>query len=96
MPAKPFCKYRGVNPVSLTEKLTAIKDKSAGQIPDAARAIMARATQQLADSIAEREIPATGDVLPPFSLSDSQGHIVNSRELAENGPCVVALFRGKW
>lgn len=82
--------------MNLSEKLETIKRKSAETIPETSRAVMSRGTQQIADSLAERDVPSVGDKLPPFSLSDSQGRNINSRDLADQGPFIVTLFRGKW
>jgi peroxiredoxin len=56
------------------------------------------------DSLVERlqsgqagsKAPGRGDVMVPFVLPDSDGHLVYLDELLQHGPVVVSLNRGHW
>ena len=82
--------------MSLKEKLQKIADASSKQIPEAAQRVMHASTQDVANSIAARNIPKVGDSIPSFELPDSRGNLVQSEHLALNGPFVLSFFRGNW
>jgi hypothetical protein len=82
--------------MTLQDKLDRIAEAASKQIPAAAWDVMKRNTRLVADSMTERSIPGTGDILPPFELPDSQGRMVSSHSLAAEGPFVLTFFRGKW
>jgi hypothetical protein len=82
--------------MTLKEKLQKIADASAKQIPEDARSVMHRTTQAVADSLGARKIPGAGDALPAFELPDSNGNLVSSASLVDQGPFVLSFFRGKW
>ena len=80
----------------LQEQLERIKESSKKRIPEAARAVMARAMDELKHSgISDRTLRA-GSRAPEFSLPDKDGKVVSSAELLRNGPLVVSFYRGKW
>ena len=41
-------------------------------------------------------VPAVGERLPNFLMSDSDGHLVELSSLLRNGPLVVSFNRGQW
>ena len=80
----------------LQDRLDRLKTAFLAKAPESAKAIMARATQDLSDSGILTTIPAPGDALPPFELPDSTGTLVRSADLLEKGPLVVSVYRGVW
>ena len=80
----------------LKEKLDAMAQQSAGNIPDAAKKIMAAATQLVSDSIAERNLPKIGDTLSHFELVDSKGQLQTSEALLAESNLILTFFRGGW
>lgn len=57
---------------------------------------MQRATQSLIDSRQVEKAMQAGDTAPEFTLRDSDGNIVSSRELLSRGPLVATFYRGVW
>ena len=41
-------------------------------------------------------VPAVGDQLPDFMMTDSDGHLVNLATLVAKGPVVISFNRGPW
>ena len=80
----------------LKEKLQEMVAKSASKVPEQAKAVMAAGTKAVANSIASRQIPAVGDVLPSFELPDSQGLVLKSNDLVNDGQLILTFFRGGW
>ena len=80
----------------LQDRLDAIKAGFAKQAPPEALELMGRSTQELRDSGILDGLPAVGDRLAPFTLADSEGQSVGSRELLEQGPLVISVYRGVW
>ena len=80
----------------LKEKLEKVMAASAGKLSDEAKSVVKGATQAVADSIAGRKIPAVGDAFPEFSLTDSTGKIVNSKDLVDGKQLILTFFRGNW
>jgi RecJ-like exonuclease len=80
----------------LQEQLERIKESGKKRIPEAARAVMTRAQEELKQSgIAERTL-RVGARAPEFSLPEADGKMVGSQDLLRNGPLVVSFYRGKW
>ena len=57
---------------------------------------MHRATAELIESGQAQRAKKAGDVAPEFTLNDSDGKPVSSRELLAKGPLVVSFYRGVW
>ena len=52
---------------------------------------------RIADNIqASNQVPAVGEVLPAFCLTDSEGKLVELAALLDNGPLVISFNRGPW
>jgi len=81
---------------TLQERLDRIKADFAGQIPDAAKAIMVQAEKELCDSGIMSRIPAPGSQLVAFQLSDTEGQQVSSADLLSRGPLLLTVYRGAW
>lgn len=82
--------------MSLREKLAAMKKEKGANIPADAKAIMAKATEELVKSgITERVLKA-GTKAPAFTLADEKDQELNSLALLAGGPLVVSFYRGIW
>lgn len=57
---------------------------------------MHRATEELRASGILDRVLKKGDRAPQFTLPDTNGVMVSSAALIEQGPLVVSFFRGKW
>ncbi|WP_299272207.1 peroxiredoxin-like family protein [uncultured Psychroserpens sp.] len=82
--------------MSLTEILKAHADQSALKYPEAVKLIMRDAIDQLSASELTHKALKTGDTFPEFTLSNAKGIEVSSRSLLEQGPLIVAFYRGGW
>ena len=45
---------------------------------------------------AGQSAPAPGDVMPPFLITDEEGHLVSLEEVLSRGPAALAFHRGHW
>lgn len=81
---------------SLEQRLAAIREASAKQLPEAAQQVMHRVTEELRASGQVSRAVGEGDTAPPFALPDQDGEIVRSDELLARGPLVLTFFRGHW
>ena len=59
-------------------------------------AVSERAVAELFASGIEERILSVGAAAPEFALRDSNGRLVQSRDLLEQGPLVMKFFRGRW
>ena len=80
----------------LKEKLQKVIDASSAKVSAEAKAIITKATQAVADSIAGRSIPKVGDAFPEFVLTDSTGAEHASKDLVAEGQLILTFFRGDW
>ena len=71
--------------MSLAEQLDAIRASAAKQIPEPARELMHRATQELVDSGAAGRIVGVGSQLPSFDLQNQYGDPVASESVRMRG-----------
>lgn len=81
---------------TLKEALAAYQAKSIAKKTDEQNAIMANATQALIDANIEANALKVGDTIPGFSLPNAKGENTNSNALLEQGPLVIAFYRGGW
>ena len=84
--------------MSLEKRLRALRESSAERIPEPAKAVMNRATEDLrASGILER-IPRPGTEAPSFGLpaSDAPDREITLSALTAEGPVVLTFFRGSW
>ena len=82
--------------MSLTELLKTHADQSAERYPEAIKQIMSNAIDELSASQLLRKALKTGDMFPSFNLPNAKGEVVSSESLLENGPLIVAFYRGGW
>jgi hypothetical protein len=80
----------------LKEKLQEIMAASASKLSAPAKSVVMSSTQAVSDSIGGRAIPATGDALPEFTLSDSTGKSHSSKDLVDQKQLILTFFRGSW
>jgi peroxiredoxin len=57
---------------------------------------MERATAELIESGQAQRAKKAGDIAPEFTLKDSQGNLLASRDLLAKGPLVISFYRGVW
>lgn len=82
--------------MSLKEKLDALREGSAKRIPEAVRATMHRATEDLRQSGILDRVLGVGAPLPEFALVNTRGETVRSADLRARGPVVLTIYRGLW
>ena len=82
--------------MSLQARLDAIRASFADKVPDDAKAIMSRATEDLANSGILERVVEVGAKAPEFILRDSKGQPVSLSALRSEGPLVLSFFRGTW
>ncbi|MDJ0521743.1 MAG: hypothetical protein QNJ90_06670 [Planctomycetota bacterium] len=80
----------------LQARLDRMREGAKAQIPEAAQAVMARATEDLRTSGILESIPQAGGTLPAFELTDSEGDVHTSEALLARGPLVLTFYRGDW
>jgi len=87
---------RGTIMTTLAEKLDEIREGAKQRVPEEARAIMARATNELRESgIMDRALKEGGN-LPSFELPNREGELISSSGLLKKGNLVLTFYRGVW
>ena len=80
----------------LQDELDALRDKCYENTPAHIWRVRQEAIRDLiATGIAERAIHA-GDRAPRFRLRDSDGKVISSQELLNDGPVLIIFYRGGW
>ena len=82
--------------MTLTESLKNYANQSAAKLPEASKKIMQNAIDELTASELTNKALRTGDVFPSFTLPNVNGNTISSEALLEEGPLVVAFYRGGW
>ncbi|MEP4380248.1 MAG: hypothetical protein ABJ215_02620 [Alphaproteobacteria bacterium] len=82
--------------MSLAEKLAEISAAGAKRIPAEKLAILSAATKAQRESGVLDHTIKVGDKLPPFSLENADGAMINSLDLLSRGAVVLTVFRGHW
>lgn len=83
-------------PPSLSDKLTAVRTRSAEKLPPEKRAVMLRAIADLTASRAATPTVSIGTIAPEFILPDSQGCSVSLQEELRDSWVILTFFRGAW
>jgi peroxiredoxin len=52
--------------------------------------------KRIAENGADALVPAVGEVLPNFLMTDAQGHLVDLASFLTKGPLVISFNRGPW
>ncbi|NET37895.1 MAG: AhpC/TSA family protein [Cyanothece sp. SIO1E1] len=82
--------------MTLTQDLIELRNQFLGTVPDDVKAVMSKATEELANSgLTDRSLKV-GDKVPNFSLPNATGATVAIQELLQAGPVVIAFYRGQW
>ena len=81
---------------SLAEQLNKIVEGAKSRIPPDKLAVMEQVTQDQYKSGLLDGVIKPGAPLPPFSLSNSRGEMVESKDLLAQGAVVISVFRGSW
>lgn len=81
--------------IPLAARLKAIADKVREQSPEFADAVD-DFVGRLEAAQAGHSAPQVGDRMPPFTLPDQDGRLVNMDELLAEAPLIVAFYRGHW
>jgi peroxiredoxin len=80
---------------TMASKLAAESHRAREAEPAVARAYDNLVERLLASGAGDRA-PRVGDLLPPFTLPDDDGRLVQLGQLLKDGPVVVSLNRGHW
>ncbi len=81
---------------TLQQKLTALKDRFEQKADPGVVAVMHQATDRLRRSgIMDRVLPC-GAPAPMFTLPNTIGAMVSSKDLLKKGPLVLVFYRGVW
>ena len=80
----------------LKDKLDETRAASAKRRPQEARAIMARATEDLRTSGILAGVVGNGQRMPSFAGTSHDGRQIASTSLLQGGPLVLSFFRGHW
>jgi peroxiredoxin len=81
--------------VSLAERLQAFADAVQELSPPFAETVD-RLVLRLQQNEAGAAAPRLGDLMPPFTLPDEEGHLVTLDHLLSKGPVAVTFHRGHW
>ena len=81
---------------TLSDRLSEIRAEMTPLIPEEAKAIMHKFTEDLRHSGILSTLPAVGSPLLAFELPDTSGNTVRSDDLLARGPLVVTFYRGLW
>jgi AhpC/TSA family len=82
--------------MNLKQRLEALRKAGETRIPEEARAIMHRATEDLGRSGILNRVVKVGQKAPTFELLNQRGERVSSEALLTKGPLVVSFYRGVW
>ncbi|TYB33354.1 MAG: AhpC/TSA family protein [Flexistipes sinusarabici] len=80
----------------LKEQIEELKRESAGKIPEDAKKVMKKATEDLVKSGIEANIPKVGSKAYDFTLQNYDGSEVTLSKEAAKGPVVLSFYRGGW
>ena len=81
---------------TLQERLDRQRAQFAKVAPPQAKAVMARATEDLRTSGILDKVISVGSPLPSFELADTAEEVLGSAELLAQGPLVLTVYRGVW
>lgn len=82
--------------MSLTQDLANLLTQIEEQLPDEAKALMAKAGNDIAQlGIHDHSLKA-GDAIPAIALPNATGEMVSVHDLLKQGPVVITFYRGGW
>jgi peroxiredoxin len=82
--------------LSLQDQLDEITHNTRQLVQADRLAIGEKAVTELFDTGIEDRILPVGAQAPEFTLKDSSGKLVRSRDLLDLGPLIIKFFRGRW
>lgn len=82
--------------MSLTRTLLELSLRHLAELPARDRIVFEDELDRLRMMRVAEEALALGDVLPDFALRDAMGTVRTSHEFLDQGPLVLAFFRGGW
>jgi peroxiredoxin len=83
-------------PAPLDQRLKLYLGESRQLLPEM-EATYDQLVARIADNInSSNQVPAVGETLPEFCLTDSQGKLVELAGLLDKGPLVISFNRGPW
>lgn len=82
--------------MNLTEELNKYRNQFRANKPEEIKAIMGKATEDLAKSNIVENSLGVGDTLSNFILPNAVGEAIELRSLLEEGPLVISFYRGQW
>lgn len=82
--------------MNLQNTLNSMKEASEAGMEPEVKAVMHKATNDLANSGIIERVLQPGAKIPHFSLPDEQEIIIKSQDLLQKGPLVVSFYRGVW
>jgi len=82
--------------MTLTSALAQFKEQFGQNQPETVKTTMAKAIQDLIDTGITDQTLKSGEQMPPISLPNATGQMVNVNQFLESGPVVVSFYRGGW
>ncbi|BDC98810.1 peroxiredoxin-like family protein [Persicobacter psychrovividus] len=82
--------------MTFQEKLSNLKDRLEGKIPEDKLKIMHQATEDLKQSGLKNSVLGENEPAPSFSLVNQNGVPISSKDLLKKGPLVLTFYRGVW
>ena len=82
--------------MKLQEKLSAMKQESIDTKPPEVVGPLLEETEKLVQSGIADQVIKVGETLPEFTLSDTNGNVISSKELLAKGPLALSFYRGIW
>jgi len=92
--AEAFDKADGLD-APLDERLKLYLGESRRLLPDL-EGTYDQLVKRIAENGADALVPAVGEVLPNFLMTDAQGHLVDLGSFLTKGPLVISFNRGPW
>jgi peroxiredoxin len=79
----------------LEERLRLYLAKSRQLLPEL-EATYDQLVERIGANRAEEKVPAVGEAMPEFCMTDSEGHLVDLASMLATGPLVISFNRGPW
>ncbi|MGA7544268.1 MAG: peroxiredoxin-like family protein [Methyloceanibacter sp.] len=79
----------------LEERLRLYLAKSRKLLPEL-EATYDQLVERIGANRAEEKVPAVGEAMPEFCMTDSEGHLVDLASMLATGPLVISFNRGPW
>ena len=83
-------------PASLQDQLDAITANTRQLVQPERLAVGERAVEELFATGIEEKILPVGAAAPEFALKDSNGKVLRTADLLDEGPLIIKFFRGRW